>query len=926
MRNKIQRVFVIIILSGSFTLLNSQELLKFNPAITKGQLDNGLTYFIQNNKKPENRIELRLVVKAGSIHENDNQRGLAHFVEHMAFNGTENFPKDKLIKYLESLGMGFGPEINAYTSFDETVYQLSVPGDDPDILNNAFLILEDWAHRITMDDEEIEKERGVIVEEWRGGRGAIGRYRDRLFPALFKDSLYAKRLPIGDMDVVKNCDPQLLRDYYQRWYRPDLMAIIVVGDINQEEIEEKIKKQFNFKKPLEKWDRGDYKIPYLDRTDVEIVPDPEVLKTTLSLFIKDTPLVIDSAENYKEYIVQFLIAIMFNGRMEEIYTKTDSPFLSASAGYGSIVKSIGMLSFTAAMEDGKVHTGFEALLDEIEKVKQNGFTEVELNRAKSQVKLIIDNIYNERDNIKSTTVINDIKNYFLKGNVTMALEDEVALLSLILEDIYLDRVNSAAYKSFSGSDKTLAINTPSDSEKLNPKEFKKLFKVVESKKFAQRSEAKIDRELFDKELKSGSITLREYDDLTGITTVKIDNNATIVLKPTDFKADEIMFSAISFGGLSLVEDNEFRSGEFSAKLAKMSGLNEFNSIELDRVLTGKNVSISPWIKHYTEGITGSSNNRDFEVLLQLINLYYTEPEFDNDSFSVLLKNIESSVLRRDNSPRTIFLDRVSELLARGHFRSKPITAETLKQVKFEEAERIYRERFQDPGDFYFVFTGSFSVNDILPLIAKYIGSIPGKSVKEEAKDLGLKFPEGIVKDVVIKGIDDQSVVEIIFNGEFNGTKDNELGLNLLSKYLEEKLRIRIREEMSGTYGVSVFSNIRHYPAKKYAFGVYFGCEPGREEELIEAVFNEIKEIKLGRVDQKVIDSTIINLTRRMELNLKDNGYWHSSISTQLLLGRDFKEIVELDASFFTAEELIYLTNTFINEDRYVRVILKPESK
>ncbi len=900
--------------------------LQLNPKIETGKLENGVTYFIQENAKPENRIELRLIVNTGSIQEDESQLGLAHFVEHMAFNGTKNFEKDKLVKYLESLGMGFGPEINAYTSFDETVYQLSIPADDPEIISNAFLILEDWAHQISFDDEEIEKERGVVVEEWRTGRGVQGRYQDILLPTLLKDSRYADRLPIGDMEVIKNCDPQELRDYYNEWYRPELIAIAVVGNITDVDVKSEIEKHFNFKNEYNGRARVSYDTPIIERTAIEIISDPEMTYSDISMFMKKPLIRILTESDYRNYITEVLGILIFNSRMEEIYKKPDSPFMYAGTGTTSFVRDLAMSMFSAQVKEGEISTGFKALLVEIEKVRQNGFNQDELDRAKSLITMILNQMYNERENVESINIIRELVSHYLEGNVVMDIADETTLLNSFIEEITLEEVNMGGKTFFNGVDKTITVHVPENKDIVLPtkEELLSLFDTVAEESYEKREEESATKPLFNKDLTPGIVTNQEVDEENGITTVTLDNGAVILLKPTDFMDDEIQFSAISYGGLSLVEDNEFLSGSIAASLVKMSGLNGMDSIELDRALTGKNVSVSPWIGNYTEGFSGGSNILDQEIMFQVIHLYFTNPEFSDESYEVLINNITDYIANRENSPKTIFNDRVKELLSSGHFRSKPFDMDSLSEVSLKEIEEVYMERFSDPSDFYYVFTGNFSVHEIIPMLTTYIGSIPAKNLKETPKDLGITFPKGVIEESVIKGLEEQSVVEIVFNGDFVGTEEDEFALNMLSNYLEEELRVLIREQMSGTYGVSVFSDIRLYPVRKYMFGIYFGCEPGREEELSEAVFSELEKLKSGDVDEDALNAVLANFSRNMELNLKDNNYWLQNIVNAALLDRDFEDIQDTDTSDITAEKFIALANSYINSDQFVKVILKPE--
>lgn len=900
------------------------EMLELNPSIVTGNLENGVTYFIQENKKPENRIELKLIVNTGSIQEDDDQKGLAHFVEHMAFNGTENFPKDKLVKYLESIGMGFGPEINAYTSFDETVYKLSIPADDPEIIENAFFILEEWAHRVSFEDEEIEKERGVIVEEWRGGRGVQGRFMDRLIPTLLKGSRYAERLTIGDMDVVKNSDPQRLRDYYNEWYRPELMAVAVVGDIDSDLAKSLIEKHFNFTNDYEGRERQHYDTPILDRVDVEIITDPEMTYSEIMYLIKRENLTLDSVENYKEYITELLSIFMFNARMEEIYTKADSPFLNAGAGFAGFVRDLSLVIVSTQVEDDAVAQGFEATLSEIEKVKLYGFNPDEVDRAKARVNMMIQNMYNERDNRESTSIINEIVTYYLEGNLVMDTAYESDILNKILEDISYEELNEKSIELFSGRDRTITIQVPENGDVTLPTEteIKDLFDTVAGKTYNKRAIDIDDRELFNYELTPGSTVSKENID--GITEIVLSNGAKIVVKPTDFKSDEIQFYAASYGGTSYLEDDEFYSGSFATNVAESSGLNGFDNIELDRVLTGKDVSVSPWIREYTEGFSGGSNKENTELMFQLINLYFTHPEFSEESYNVLMANVVNYISNRGNSPQTIFRDRVTELKGSGHFRKKAINIDALEDVNFAEVKEIYLERFKDPGDFTFVFVGNIDVDEFVTLAENYIGSIPTENLNETSKDIGIRFPEGVYSETIEKGIEEKSVVNITFSGDFNSDDDEDRLLSLLTNYLEEQLRVAVREELSGTYGISVTPNIMLYPYEQYSISIAFGCEPGREEELSAAVFKELNKAKDGFIDEDGLEAVRKNFTRSLELDLKENSYWIYNILVANLLDEDYESITDDDISGVTAEKFVELTKKYFNEERFIKVILKPE--
>lgn len=903
-----------------------EDLLQLNPEIQTGSLENGITYYIKENQKPENRIELRLVVRAGSMQETEKQLGLAHFVEHMAFNGTKNFEKDKLVKYLESIGMAFGPEINAYTSFDETVYKLSIPADDREILDNAFQILEDWAHQISFDDEEIEKERGVIVEEWRLGRGVNGRYRDILLPALLEDSRYANRLPIGDMDVVQYCDPQELRDYYNTWYRPELMSLVVVGSLDPTLIEEKITEHFSFTNKYDIEEKEDNSVPVKDRTVVKVIPDPEQTYNLINYFLMREGSSVITEESYKDLIKDFIGIMMFNSRMEEIYTKPDAPFMYAGGGFSEFVKPVDLTSFSVQVTDGKYLDGFQALLEEIEKVKQFGFIDAEFNRGKKLVTMILENQYNERENIENGTISSELVDYIVGGSTPLGIVAEYKLALQVLDELTLEEVNQRVITNYSSLDRVVTVQMPEIEGGTYPEESEllALFSTVQELTYEEREEEILDSSFFNLSLTPGSVTDKQEFPNSGITQLTLSNGINVYLKPTDFKEDEILLSAVSYGGFSHVEDDEYVSGILTPSLVQSSGVNGYDINELNKVLTGRNLGVNPWISDRGEGFSGSSSVKDFEGMLQLLHLYVVKPEFNQEIYRVMLTNVDNYLQNKDNSPEVVYNERVTELLGDGHFRHQPLNVDSLNDVSIEEMTEIYTERFADMNDFNFIITGSFDTETIIPLLEKYLATLPVVEGDEETKDLGIRPKKGVVKEVISKGIEEKSRVKVIFSGEFTGAEEDLLSMELLANYMEEQLRVLLREDMGGTYGVGVSSNINLYPNREYFFTYTFGCEPGREEELITAASNLIESLKSGEFDQDSLDAVKTNYTRSMELNLKENSYWSSIITYGVENGFDLEKIRDLDASFVTGEKFVQLVNNYLDRENYIQVILQPE--
>jgi len=794
------------------------SLIPIDSAITKGKYDNGLTYYIRENKKPENRAYLWLVVDAGAVLEDKDQLGLAHFVEHMAFNGTKNFAKQELIDYLESIGMQFGPEINAYTSFDETVYMLEVPTDNTEYIEKAFQILEDWAHQISFEPGEIDKERGVIIEEWREGRGAEMRMLDKQLPILFKDSRYADRLPIGKKEILEGFDHSTLIRFYRDWYRPDLMALIAVGDFDKVFISDLIKKHFagiplntdSRKKDL-------FSVPDHDEALFAIATDPEASRTTIEVMYKSDPLTQDKIADYKRMLIERLYSRMLNFRLYELLNQADPPYIFGYSGKTSIVRTKDIYELAAAVKEDGVERGILTLLTEANRVRQNGFTQSELDRTKNELLREIEQFYKERDKTGSDEFASEYQRNFLEKEPIPGIIYELRLSQVLIPEISLDEVNNMANTLMTEKNRVVLINAPEQTISVLPDEDRlmALFRTIDE----QKVEAYVD-EVSDKPLMSimpqpSKIRKEKKHPETGLIEWKLSNGIRVVLKPTDFKNDEIQFQGFSTGGTSLISDADYYSVRSAADVISLSGVGEFDLNSLNKKLTGEVVSVFPYINELSEGVIGDASPEDMETMFQLIYLYITSPRKDSIAFKSYQTRMRGYIENRSADPENAFYDTLMVTMSQYHPRQKPLSTDILDQMDFNMTYDSYKERFADAEDFTFIFVGNFTPDKIKPFVTTYLGGLPTSKRKETWKDIGINYPEGVIKKEVVKGIESRAMVSMNFTGDAEWTRDNNYIFQSLGSVLDIKLREVIREDKSGTYGVNVSSVLNRFPKQNY---------------------------------------------------------------------------------------------------------------
>jgi zinc protease len=902
-----------------------------DPKITVGELGNGLRYYIRENRKPENRAELRLVVNVGSVVEDKDQLGLAHVVEHMAFNGSKHFPKQKLVDFMESIGMRFGPDLNALTGFDETTYILKVPTDSPEILENSFLILEDWAQGLTFDPKAIDRERGIIVEEWRLGQGADARMRDKQFPVLLRGSRYAERLPIGKKEVIESFDYDTLKRFYKTWYRPDLMAVVAVGDFDEARLEALVKRHFAaIPRAAGAPPRPLYPVPDHDETLFAIATDKEATNSIVSVYhmlpLRDQ----STVGSYRQMLVERLFNGMLNERFAEITQKPGPPFMGAMSSQGRFIGSKEVYVLSALVEEGGIEKGLRALYTEGERVARFGFTATELERQKSDMMRIFENAFTERETEDSGIYAEEFIRSFLEGEPIPGIEYEYQLHTHFLPGIILDETNRLAKEWMTERNRVIMVNAPEKAGVPVPGD-KELLAVLESVKreeIAPYEDATVDAPLLPELPEPGEIVSTRMIEAAGITEWTLSNGARVVLKPTDFKEDEILVRAISAGGVSLAADESLVPANTADQVVSSGGLGEFSAVSLQKKLAGKAVFVRPTIGELEEGLTGSASPKDAETLFQLIYLTFTAPRPDPVVFDVLKGQLKTFLENRAQSPETVFSDTLRIAMQRDQPRFRPMTIKDIPEMDLEKSLAFYRDRFADAGDFTFVFVGNLDLEMLEPLVRRYLASLPSLGRKETWRDWRVAPPEGVVKKTVEKGVEPKSLTAIVFSGPFRNDVENRNALRAAVQVLETRLRKLLREILSGTYEVGVQPAYSKIPREEYRVTIDLGADPARMDELTRAIFREIKKLKKKGPSAREVEDVRTAESRDYETSSKQNGWWISQLAERYRIGEDPAGAVRFPESLarLTRKAVQEAARTYLNTDRYVQVTLYPEKR
>lgn len=933
----LKKLTILVMLMSSTSLyaqIDITQLMPLDPNVKIGKLSNGLTYYIRKNTLPEKRVELRLVVNAGSVLEDDDQQGLAHFMEHMNFNGTKRFPKNELVNYLQGIGVEFGADLNAYTGFDETVYILPVPTDKPGLVEKGLEILEDWAHHALLDSIEIEKERGVVIEEWRLSRGADERMMRQTLPIQYQGSKYADRMPIGKIESLQHFSHSALKRFYKDWYRPDLQAIIAVGDIDVNDMEQLIKKIFSDIPATTSPRRRDvFAVP--DHTEAlsVVAKDKETDFPTVEVLFKKEPQPETTIGDYCRYMNRLLFTGMLNTRLRELTLKSNPPFVAAGSYYGSsLARTKDAYQLYANTSDTGMSRSLYAMLQENRRVLLYGFTNSEFELQKKQLQSFYDRIFNEREKEESFRYVDEYVNNFLVHEPIPGIEWEYDFVKQYLSTVKLEEINKLAAQWITRNNMVVTLNAP-DKEGIKiptEKEVNNLLNDVDIASIEPYKEKIIATALLDaRKIKPGKIVSSFANEEVGTTTIRLSNGATIILKPTNFKNDEIMFRAFSKGGHSLVSNADYYSATNAAAVISQSGVANFSAIELSNMLKGKSTSLTTNISLYSEGLNGSTIPKETETLLQLIHLYFTSPRKDGEAFESYKTRQKQLFANLAANPQIYYNAAFQKLMSQNHPRAGGLpTPEDFDKINLDRSIQIYKERFANAADFTFIFVGSFDEASIKPLLEKYIGSLPFSSKKENFKDLGIRPPVGMIDKEFIKGSDPKSQVNLVFTSPVTFNSSDAFALKSLADVVDIKLVEQLREEKGGVYGVSAQGSISRIPYSYSTFSISFPCAPENVDTLSKATIDELRKIITAGVSQEDIEKVKEQQKRKLEVDIKQNSFWLNSLYEAYFFGSNPVDILKRQKQTETlnSKMLQAVAKKYINLNRYIRATLKPEKK
>lgn len=915
--------------------LKETDSIPIDPAVKIGKLKNGLTYYIRKNSKPENKVDLRLVVNAGAILEDDNQQGLAHFMEHMNFNGTKHFPKNKLVDYLQNIGVKFGQHLNAATRSDETVYFLPIPSNNAEILENGFTILEDWAFNANLTPEEIEKERGVVLEEYRFGLGADSRMRDKYMSKLFYKSKYAERMPIGKKEIIENFKVEEIIRFHKDWYRPNLMSVIVVGDIDVDQMEKKIKTHFeNYENPKNEKKRIFYDVSNHSETFVAIESDKEATNTMVNLTYFDSglPEKIKTVGQYKKKITEDIIATMLNTRFYELTNSSSPPFTSGFSNHGATLARTKDAYFSVALvHEDKLLSGLKALITENERAKKYGFSQAELDRAKANIKASFGAAYKERDKQNSNLYAAQYQAHFLTQTPIPSSEWIFNSVNKLLKTIDLTNTNLLMKDYVKEENRVVIITAPEKEglKKVTEQEILNTFKINQEE-ITPYVEKRVFSSLLRNEVVSGTILKKENNVKMGTTTLFLSNGAKVVYKKTDFKKDEITMEGISFGGTNLYSDDEIRKTQLANLGMTQAGFSGMNLNEISQFMAGKFANVNPYVNDVTEGIKGNTTSDNFKYLFQIIHAYFTDLNYDPAAFDGFKQKMESYLKNISSNPNAYFEQEYLSFINKNNPRYLGIPNEaTWRQTDYKLAYDKYKERFANAADFEFYFVGTIDDKAIEKFSCKYLASLPSNINKREKPiDTKYKWITGDLKKVVNKGLDSKSIVTINYYGDTKYSNKEALALKALGEILIIKLTEELRENESAVYsGIIAQGIINKIPAGKYNFEISFPCGSENVEKLTAAALNELQKI----IDNGPIEKDLKKIKEAELLeykkNSKENWFWLNNFTNSFVNGQSAEEIFKTEEKInkITAKDIQKVARKYLTKDKTI-AILMPEAK
>lgn len=932
---------VVIVLAGARSpvraqtantvVFDDQAILPLDPAVATGALPNGVKFFIRKNGRPEQRVSLRLAVKAGSLEEADDQQGLAHFIEHMAFNGSTHFKPGEVFSYFESVGARLGPHVNAYTSFDETVYMLDLPSDKPEIVSKGITALADFAGGLTFDAKEVDKERGVVIEEWRGRLGAGSRIRDKQIPIIYYNSRYAERVPIGKPDIIRNAPIERLRSFYDTWYRPDRMAIVAVGDIDPDAIQKTIAAAFGPlqpRAPAAPVPSGTVTLqhPLL----ASVVTDPEVTQTSLQILRKRVKLSDDRVADYRRSIVERMVERMLNERFAELSRKPDAKFLSANSGDSAITPEISAFSLGARVADGQLQDGVAVLAAEAKRAREFGFSQPEVERTKKWMAAFYERAFSERDKTESESFAQEYLNLFLEREPSPGIDYEYRLMQQLLTGISAAEVSATAKTLLVDDGRVLLAVAPDKPDQPVPSaaQLSAALTTAEAASVTAWSDSATARELMATKPQPAAVTARREVPELGLTIVTFANGVEAWFKPTTFKNDQVLFSFNAFGGASLAPPEQFEEASLASTYVRQSGVGGLRAVDLQKLLAGKLANAAPFISMSTHGISGSAAPGDLETALQLLYEEFTAPGDDPEAFALIKRQLEAAVANRGKAPGQVFAEKLEQVNTSNHYTSQPLTAERIEALDREKMKTFYRQRFSNAADFTFFMVGAFKLDEAVPLVAEYVGSLPSAHRRTSSfKDVGIRFPQATERVRVEKGREPRSTVVISFFADPPPDPVEQENISAATTVLDIALRDALREELGQTYSVSVGLGGPGLPQRGGGYmEVSFGAAPENVAAMTDRVFAEIRRLQDEGPSEELTNKARESARRGYEQALQQNGYWLGRLQSAEMFGRDPKEILTRPARIqaVTPGTIQDVFKRYFPSERFTVVTLVPE--
>ena len=922
----------LFISNAGFSQFDLNKKLPVDSKVKIGKLPNGLTYYIVKNEKPEHKVQLRLVVNAGSVLEDPDQQGLAHMMEHMNFNGSTHFKRNELVDYLQSIGVQFGADLNAYTSFDETVFILPIPSDDPVKVDKGFTILEDWAGNATLDTSAINKERGIVLEESRLGQGANGRMRNKYFPELFSGSEYGQRLPIGKDSIIKNFEPISLNRFYKTWYRPDLQAVVVVGDIDPAVAEKEIIKHFShFTNPAKEVPRPSI-IPIAERKENTgmVLTDKEQTIKVLQIFNyieKAKPTV--TWNDYRQTVVEDLFNSLINARLGELSQLPDPPFLFSSTAFTNLLRGYRAFLSFAVMGDKPVEGAADSLIATSERVRKYGFLATELVRAKSNLLNEVQNAYDDRNKTESGRMVQEYVNNFLTAAPIIGITNRYEFIKQILPTITLEEVNALAKKMDSKQGKFVLLLSPEKNVAQLPSNSELVSLVLNAQKIPVQpyTEKATAKSLMDKLPEPGKVTDEKTDNTLGTTNLTLSNGITITLKPTEFKNDDIQMDSWRLGGSENYGLADKENAENAANIVMTMGVKDLSAIDLQKFMAGKTINVLPYISPDDEGIQGSSSVKDFETMLQLVHLYFTSPRKDGKLFQSYINTQKGFMENMKSNPNSYFADSVTRL----EYNNNPWAplipdVSDYDKISLDRSFDIYKEVYSNAYGWHFTFVGNVDVAKMKPLLEMYLGSLPSKEKENKFTDVGLRPVKGVVETTINKGAAKQSIVRLIFTGDATYSLEENLKLNALMDALNIKIIEKLREDMGGIYGGGMNGSVINRPYNHYSINVTFPCGPENVAKLTAALFEIIKSARDSGISQKDLDKVKETLQKQNDDKIKTNDHWLDVLTMAWIEHDNPAWIYDYSKKLaaLTVSDMQETAKKYFNMDNYIKAVLNPE--